>query len=167
MSEETVLQPRWAPPAYAPAPVGRRQLVGDWMTSPVKVIPADTSVSDAYNLMQDYGIRRLPVAQDGRLVGIVTLGDLREARASSGGSLSIYDQEYVLANMTVAQAMTEQPFTVPAGASIQVAAGLMLANKIGGLPVLDPHGEIVGIITESDIFRMLVVQGDRVDTAEP
>jgi CBS domain-containing protein len=166
MNEETIVQPHWAPPTPEPAPRSRRQSVGEWMTSPVKMIPAETPVGDAFDMMQDYGIRRLPVAQDGRLVGIVTLGDLREARAMPGGSLGIYGQDYALTRMTVAQAMTAQPFTVTAATPIQVAAGVMLAQKIGGLPVVDPHGEVVGIITESDIFRMLVVQGDRFDTAE-
>jgi acetoin utilization protein AcuB len=164
MNEDTMLAPAWAPPAAAPG--SRRQSVRDWMTAPVKTIPAETPISEAYNIMQDCGIRRLPVARDGQLVGIVTLGDLREARATPGGSLGIYDQSDALDRMTVAQAMTAHPFTVPADTPIHVAAGLMLAQKIGCLPVLDAHGEIIGIITESDLFRLLVVQGDRLDRLE-
>ena len=54
--------------------------VKEWMTTPVISVEADTPVADAYNIMMERSIRRLPVVQNGKLVGIVTLGDLREAR---------------------------------------------------------------------------------------
>jgi acetoin utilization protein AcuB len=134
--------------------------VKDWMTSPVKTVESDTSVAEAYNSMMTYGIRRLPVVKDGILVGIVTLGDLREARPSPATSLSIYELNYLLAKLTVDQVMTHTPYTVTGETPVQEVAKLMLELKVGGLPVVDAECHPVGIITESDIFRMLVEQWD-------
>lgn len=140
--------------------MNKQILVRDWMTTPVYVIHTDTPVADAYNMMMQRSIRRLPVVDGERLVGIVTLGDLREARPSPATSLSIYELNYLLAKLTVGQVMTHNPFTVTPGTSIQQAARLMLERKVAGLPVVNEKGKPVGILTESDVFRMLVDQWD-------
>ena len=133
-------------------------LVKEWMSAPVHVIEEQTSVADAYNNMMQSGIRRLPVVEAGRMVGIVTLGDLREARPSPVSSLSIYELNYLLAKLTVGQVMTHRPYTVTPNTPIQQAARIMLERKVGGLPVVAEGDRVIGIITESDIFRMLVDQ---------
>jgi acetoin utilization protein AcuB len=132
--------------------------VKEWMSSPVTVVERDTSVADAYNTMMQRGIRRLPVVDGERLVGIVTLGDLREARPSPASSLSIYELNYLLAKLTVDKVMTHNPYTVTPTTPIQRAARMMLERKVSGLPVVDAEGKAVGIITETDMFRMLVDQ---------
>lgn len=132
--------------------------VKEWMTTPVISVEADTPVADAYNIMMERSIRRLPVVQNGKLVGIVTLGDLREARPSSATSLSIYELNYLLSKLTVDKVMTHNPFTMTPETPIQIAAKMMMDRKVGGLPVVDEEGNLVGIITESDIFGMLVDQ---------
>jgi acetoin utilization protein AcuB len=132
--------------------------VKEWMTTPVISVEADTPVADAYNIMMERSIRRLPVVQYGKLVGIVTLGDLREARPSSATSLSIYELNYLLSKLTVDKVMTHNPFTMSPETPIQLAAKMMMDRKVGGLPVADEEGTLVGIITESDIFGMLVDQ---------
>lgn len=134
--------------------------VRDWMASNVRTVSTGTPVADAYDTMMRHGIRRLPVEEHGRLVGIVTLGDLREARPSPVTGLSIYELNYLLAKLTVAQVMTHSPYTVTPDAPMQDAARIMLDHKVGALPVVDERGTVVGIITESDIFRMLVEQWD-------
>jgi predicted transcriptional regulator len=160
--------------------------VREWMSTPVQVVHPDTPVGDAYNLMMHKSIRRLPVVRDGKLVGIVTLGDLREARPSPATSLSIYELNYLLSRLTVGQVMTHHPYTVTPSTPIQHAARIMLEHKVSGLPVVTDtpdapgapgtpsdapqagggheeggeEGEVVGIITESDIFRMLIDQWD-------
>ncbi len=134
--------------------------VKEWMTSPIKSVEPSSAVSEAYSLMLAQGIRRLAVVHMGKLVGIVTLGDLREARPSPATSLSIYELNYLLSKLTVAQVMTHDPYTITPDTPIQQAARLMLDRKIGGLPVLGAAGHVLGIITESDIFRMLVDQWD-------
>src|SRR5437868_7450616 len=123
-------------------------LVKEWMTTPVYVIHTDTPVADAYNTMMQRNIRRLPVIENERLMGIVTLGDLREARPSPATSLSIYELNYLLAKLTVGKVMTHNPYTVTLDTPIQKAARIMLDRKVGGLPVVDELNRPVGIITE-------------------
>lgn len=139
---------------------GQHLHVKHWMTSSVSVIATGTPVADAYNLMMQKNIRRLPVVEHDRLVGIVTLGDLREARPSPASSLSIYELNYLLAKLTVGQVMTHNPFTVTPETSVLQAARTMLDRKVGGLPVVDENDRVVGIITESDVFRMLIDKWD-------
>lgn len=135
-------------------------LVRDWMTAPVQVISSNTSVADAYNTMMQSGIRRLPVVDHDRLIGIVTLGDLREARPSPATSLSIYELNYLLSKLTAGHVMTHNPYTVTPNTPIEQAARIMLERKVSGLPVVDEHNRPVGIITETDIFRMLIDRWD-------
>jgi CBS domain-containing protein len=125
---------------------------------PVTIDPS-TTLPEANRLMKECGIRRLPVVEKGKVVGIVTLGDIREASPSNATALSIYELNYLLARLTVGEMMTRDAFTVAPDTSIEAAARIMLEHKIGGLPVID-DSRLVGIITESDIFRMLVMEGE-------
>jgi CBS domain-containing protein len=132
----------------------QNKLVRDWMTPNPITIQPKTTLPEAHRLMSESHIRRLPVVQNGRLVGIVTLGDVREASPSDATSLSIYEMHYLLAKLTVESIMTREPLTISPQASIRQAAQLMLEHKIGGIPVVEGE-RLVGIITESDIFRVL------------
>jgi CBS domain-containing protein len=86
---------------------------------------------------------------------MVTRGDLRGAQPSQVTSLSIFELNYLIGRVTLNQIMTRQPVTVTDTTTIQEAARLMLQRKISGLPVVK-EGRLVGIITESDIFRLVV-----------
>lgn len=130
--------------------------VTQWMTTPVTTVEPDTPLNTAMQLMSERHIRRLPVVRNGHLVGIVTLGDIREARPSDVTSLSIWELNYLWDQLKVEHAMTSQVITVSAHASILEAARLMLEHKISGMPVVDEHENLVGILTESDIFKMLI-----------
>jgi CBS domain-containing protein len=131
------------------------QLVRDWMTPHPITIDPQTVLPDAHRLMQDSHIRRVPVVEHGKLVGIVTLGDIREAEPSQATTLSMYELHYLLSKLTVERIMTRNPISISPDATIREAARLMLERKIGGLPVVEPTtGKLVGIITESDIFRI-------------
>lgn len=134
----------------------KQELVGDWMTRDVVSITSDTTLPEAHRLMTDNQIRRLPVMDKGRLVGIVTLGDVRGAEASNATSLSIWELQYLITKIKVKEIMSHNPITISQTATIGEAAQLMLDNKISGLPVVDEQGRVVGIITESDIFRIVV-----------
>lgn len=134
----------------------KQELVKDWMTRDVVTITPDTTLPDAHRLMDEKGIRRLPVLKDDRLVGIVTRGDVRGAEPSSATSLSIWELHYLLAKLTITEVMTRNPITISQDATIGKAAQVMLDSRISGLPVVDSGGKVVGIITESDIFRMVV-----------
>jgi len=133
-----------------------KQLVKDWMTRDPIVITPETTLPEAHRIMAEHKIRRLPVVDNGKLVGIVTRGDIREASPSDATSLSIFELNYLLAKLAVKQIMTRKPVTVKPGTTVERAAQIMLEHKIGGLPVVE-GGNLVGIITESDIFRMLVL----------
>ncbi len=130
--------------------------VGDWMTRKVITGDADLSLANAHRLMRQNNIRRLPVVDHDRLVGIVTRSDIRGAEPSEATSLSIWEINYLLANLKLESIMTKDPITVTAQTTIKEAAELMHKHKIGALPVLNPEGQIVGILTESDIFRILI-----------
>lgn len=126
-----------------------KRLVGDWMTrNPVIVLPS-TPLPDAYALMQERRVRRLPVMDAGKLVGIVTLGDLRQA------NVTVDNPE--AAKMRVELVMTENVVTVTPQTTLRDAAKLMIKHKVSGLPVMDGP-ELVGIITESDIFRAIMAE---------
>lgn len=130
-------------------------IVRNWMTAdPVTVTPK-TTLPDAHDLMKRRRIRRLPVVEDGKLVGIVTLGDVREASPSDATTLSIYELNYLLSRLTIEKIMTKNPLTVTSATPIREAAGMMLLHKVSGLPVVE-NDRLVGIITESDIFRVVV-----------
>jgi CBS domain-containing protein len=138
----------------------KQALIRDWMSKDVLTVDPKTPIAEAYRLMKERKVRRLPVVKDGRLIGIVTLGDVREASPSSATSLSIWELNYLWAQLTVDRVMKTHVITIAPDATIMDAASLMLEHKISGLPVVD-DGTLVGIITESDIFRMLVTTEQR------
>lgn len=136
-------------------------LVREWMTSPVVTVSPLTLISHAHQKMKEYGIRRLPVIEGGKLVGIITLGDIREASPSDATSLSIWELNYLWSQLTVEKVMTRKVMSVGPDVSIIDAAEMMMRNKVSGLPVIDDQGQLVGMVTESDIFKMLIASRDR------
>jgi acetoin utilization protein AcuB len=134
----------------------KQELVKDWMTRNVVTVSPDTTLPEAHKIMTDQKIRRLPVVEDGRLLGIVTRGDIRGAEPSGATSLSIWEVNYLLAKLKIKEIMTQNPITTSPAETIGEAARLMLEKKISGLPVVDQENKVVGIITESDIFRLVV-----------
>src|SRR5947208_3069577 len=114
-----------------------KKFVRDWMTPNPITIALKTTLPDAHNLMKQSKIRRLPVVDRGRLVGIVTLGDVREAQPSDATTLSIYELNYLLSKLTVDKIMTHEPLTISPHATVRHAARLMLDHKLGGLPVME------------------------------
>lgn len=130
--------------------------VSEWMTSPVITVPPTMSISSAHQIMKENGVRRLPVMENDRLIGLVTLGDIREASPSDATTLSIWELNYLWAQLTIERVMSRKVLTIKPDAPILDAAEIMLNHKVSGLPVIDNTGRLLGIVTESDIFRMLV-----------
>ncbi len=131
-------------------------LVRDWMKKDVITIDAHASVIDAVHLLKEKGIRRLPVLKNGKLVGIVTDRDLKDFTPSKATTLDIYELRYLLSKASVEEAMTPDPITVPTDLPIENVAAIMHDKKISGLPVMDENGDLAGIITETDVFELLV-----------
>ena len=126
------------------------------MTKNPVTIPSSTTVADAFDLMRTKKFRRVPVVDNGKLVGIITDRDLRQVTASPATSLSIFELNYLLAKMQVKEVMTKKVVTIGYDATVEEAALLMSTNKIGGLVVIDEQQAVVGIITETDIFKCLI-----------
>ncbi len=136
----------------------KKELVKDWMTTDVLTVLPETSLPEAHQIMVSEEIRRLPVVDDeGRLIGMVTLGDVRGAQPSPATSLSIWEMNYVLSNLKIEKIMSPNPITIHPEQTIGEAARIMLENRISGIPVVNAEGRICGIITESDIFSMVVI----------
>jgi len=132
-------------------------MVKDWMSTSVITATPHVRISEAHQLMKDAKVRRLPVIDEkGKLVGIVTIGDVREASPSDATTLSIWELNYLWAQLTVDRIMTRNVMTVTPETPILDVAETMLTHKVSGLPVVDEQGRLLGIVTESDIFRMLV-----------
>lgn len=130
-------------------------LVGERMSHPIISITPDMPVHDALNLFKREHIRRAPVIKDGKLVGIVSDKDLLNASPSPATSLSIWEMNYLMSKITVSEVMTTKVLTVAEDTPIEEAARIMADNKIGGLPVMR-DGHVVGIITETDLFKIFL-----------
>lgn len=145
----------------------KKELVRNWMTQDVITVKPQTSLPEAHQIMMDEEIRRLPVVDDkNNLVGIVTLGDVRGAQPSPATTLSIWELNYLLSSLSVEKIMTPQPMTIGPDATIGDAARTMLEHRVSGLPVINKDGKLAGIITESDIFSMVVIHEWSEDEAE-
>ena len=142
----------------------KRNLVRDWMSSNLITVTPKTSLHDAHALMKEHHVRRLPVVENGKLVGIIAMVDVVHAEPSKATTLSIFELNYLLAKVTIDQIMTRDVVTVQANATIRDAAKIMLERDVSGLPVLDGNS-LAGIITESDIFRVLIEAPEEVGEA--
>jgi acetoin utilization protein AcuB len=117
-------------------------------------VDSSTLVLDAQKIMKEHNIRRLPIVDKGKLVGIVTQHDLLEASPSPATSLSVHELNYLLSKMKVKEIMKKNPVTVPPDTPFEDALRIGQEKKIGSFPVVD-NGKLVGIATESDIVRFL------------
>lgn len=131
-------------------------MVAEWMASPVVSISPSLPISNAHQIMKRNNIRRLPVVDGDKVIGIITIGDVREASPSDATTLSIWELNYLWAQLTVEKVMSRKVITVTPATPIVDAAQLMLEHKVSGLPVVDAESRLVGILTESDVFRMII-----------
>lgn len=138
--------------------------VQDFMTPNPVVITPKTSLIDAYTVMCDNEIRRLPVVEQGELVGIITMSDILRSVPNLSEDETDTATRLLLVTLTVVDLMTSEPVTISPDDTIQEAAELMLENQVSGIPVLQGD-QVVGIITESDIFKLVVNSwsGERIE----
>lgn len=131
--------------------------VRDRMSSPVTTVTPNTPYQEALRLMRERKFRRLPVVDaDQKLVGIVSERDLLHASPSPATSLSVWEMNYLLSKLKVEQLMTSKVVVVSPDTPLEEAARLMVEHTIGGLPVVDAQRRVVGLITETDIFKAFV-----------
>ncbi len=128
--------------------------IKDVMTRNPVTADSETLVLDAQRIMKENNIRRLPIVDKGKLVGIVTKHDLLEASPSPATSLSVFELNYLLAKMKVKEIMKKNPMTLTPDTPFEEALRLGQEKKIGSFPVLE-NGKLVGITTESDIIRFV------------
>jgi len=132
-------------------------LVSNWMSKDVISVDVNDSMQDAAKLIRKHKIKRLPVMENGKLVGIVTDRDLKRASASDVTTLEIHELLFLISEIKIRDIMTKDPITIPIDYTIDEAAQVLLEHKLSGAPVVDHEGQIVGVITQTDIFRVLVL----------
>ena len=125
-------------------------IVRNWMMSHPITISPQTTLPEAKKLMLDYHLRRLPVVNEGQLVGIITWRDINRAETWDGVDLGGEALNSLLEGLTAKEFMSYVPITVSPETMIGEAASLMVEHKIGGLPVVE-DGKLVGMITETDL----------------
>lgn len=131
--------------------------VKTWMTKNVIAVSPDESMMKASKLMKDHEIRRLPVVDEqGRLIGIISDRDIKEASPSKATTLDVHELYYLLSEIKVKDIMTKTAIALHVEETVEKAAVVMHDRRVGGLPVVDDANKVVGIITESDIFRVFI-----------
>lgn len=130
-------------------------LVLNWMSKPAITVESADSMAEATKLLKEKNIRFLPVVERKKIVGVITDRDLKRASASDATSLDIHELFYLISKIKVKDIMTKDPFVVVPDLSIEETSKLFLKNKISGAPVVDSDDKIVGVITQSDLFRIL------------
>ena len=132
--------------------------VRSWMSSPPIVAAQSMTLPEAREQLKQQHIRRLPVVDaGGRLLGIVTEGDINRVSDSHVTDVRDYSLYHRVADLPIGKIMTRNVVTVTPDAPIMEVARLLLDHRIGGVPVVE-DGRVVGVITESDLFRLIVVQ---------
>ena len=125
------------------------------MTTDIITLTPDTTVLRAMSIIQQKGIRHLPVVDGKKVVGMVTNLDIQRVSASDASTLSVYELNYLLDKIKVSQFMTKKVFTVDPDEPIEAAAKLIYDHKIGSLPVVK-NGELVGLLTSMDILETFI-----------
>lgn len=148
--------------------------VRDEMTKNLITINANDVISKAAEVMAEKKLHRLPVLQDGELVGLVTKGKITSSTSGGATSLSIFELNYLLNRTSVKEVMIKKKdlITISSDKLMEDAADMMLRHDIGCLPVVD-NGQLVGILTQNDLFKAFLDilgynrKGSRIDVHVP
>jgi len=131
-------------------------LVKNWMSRDVITIEKDASMQIAVKLLEQHHIRSLPVMHKNQLVGILSGSDIKRASASNASSLEIHELMYLIEKIQIKEIMTKNPITVSLHQTVDEVAELLLANNLSGAPVVDEENHLAGIITRSDILKVMI-----------
>ncbi len=125
--------------------------IKDVMTMNVVSIPSNTTIADTKRIMEAHKIRRLPVVDRGKLVGMVTEHRLEAYTPSKATTLSVWEISYLLGNTTIKDIMEKNVTTANPDMTVEEALALAQEKKVGALPVLE-DGRLVGMVTTNDFF---------------
>ncbi|MGB2689026.1 MAG: CBS and ACT domain-containing protein [Desulfobacterales bacterium] len=131
-------------------------LVKNWMSKEIVTVDVDDSMQNAIYILQEQNIKILPVMDGGNLVGIISDRDLKKASPSDATTLDMHELLFLISKIKVRDLMKKPVYTAKPDDTVEEAAALLLEKKISGLPVVDENNRLVGIITRSDIFRVLI-----------
>lgn len=132
-------------------------LIENWMTKDVVTLTPETSMMKASKVMKEKRISRIPIVDEkGVLLGIVSDRDIKDASPSKATTLDMHELYYLLSEIKLKDIMTKKVVTIRPAETVERAAVLLLENNIGGMPVVDEANKVVGIVTDSDIFKALI-----------
>ncbi|MBC17638.1 CBS domain containing membrane protein [Pseudodesulfovibrio profundus] len=132
-------------------------LIKNWMTKDVLTLSQDRSMMKASKLMKDKAVSCMPIVDDDdRLVGILSDRDIKDASPSKATTLDMHELYYLLSDIKIKDIMTKKVVTIRPDETVEKAAVLMLEGHFGSLPVVDDDRKVVGIITDTDVFKVLV-----------
>ncbi|MBW1858939.1 MAG: CBS domain-containing protein [Deltaproteobacteria bacterium] len=132
-------------------------LVRNWMTSDVITVGENTPMMQASVIMKENKIRSLPIVNGhGKVAGILSDRDLKDASPSKATTLDVHELNYLLSTVSVKSLMTTDPVFIRPDETVEFAAILMLENTISSLPVINHMDSLIGIITQTDIFKALI-----------
>lgn len=131
-------------------------LVAYWMNQNVVTIDSSESIAEAAKLLEDNAINMLPVLEDEKLVGVITDRDIKRAAACISATMDTYSDEPFMGDIAVRSLMSQPPVSVEPDLSVEETAEVLLDNKIHGVPVVEKDGRLVGVITQTDLFRVLI-----------
>ena len=134
----------------------KKTKVGDWMTRNPITIDANATIVEAIHLLKEKNIRRIPVMKGGKLAGIVTERMLLTFTPGKSTSLDTWELHYLLARTPVTEAMNPKPHTVTAETDLVEAAQLIHDRKLNGITVVDGKGDLVGILTTTNLLEALI-----------
>ena len=143
--------------------------IAKWMKHPVQTIKPLDTIQHAREVMEEHRINQLPVVANGRLLGIVSDRDLRDAFPSVFDSPGFGGHKYKHvvdpAKIQVESVMSARLLTLSPKDSVVAAAQLMRRERIGAVPIVDT-GRLVGILTRSDVLEAFVALAESNGTIE-
>ena len=131
-------------------------LVENWMNRNISLIDEEQSLLMAKNLFKKHGVQVLPVVSEGKLVGVITEGDIKRASGSEATTLEPHEILYLIDQIKVKEIMNPKVVTVPFDFTIEETAEVLLERDISGAPVVDSEGRVIGTISQKDLFRVLI-----------
>jgi acetoin utilization protein AcuB len=129
--------------------------VRDYMKSPVLTATPDTLIDNALETMREKHVRRLPVVENGKLVGLITRNIITEAMPRSAAPLTLWGIHYALSCMKVRDVMITDVIAVRPDDTIREVVALSAKHQIGTFPVVDENGNLVGILTNTDLLHIM------------